>query len=133
MTRAQILPVRRRPSGTPVTVQTNKTTLDANIRKAFASALKNHGVKDSEDFSYCTNALYRGILGCSAREWLGKKKLQASANLRAHLSGEQMAAIVLAEAQAAAQINAENPNGTAECHAICKKIAEAIGKLCSKE
>lgn len=107
----------------------NLRALAIEIRKQFAGSLRRHGVTDGPDYSYCTNAIYHGIFGRSAREKLAKLELSAGSNLRDHLDPTDLAAVELAERLASERMEAGSCEGVSACHEVCKAVGEAVGRL----
>lgn len=103
--------------------------IGAITRKNFVAALKRHGVDKGPDFSYCTNAIYHGLFGRSAREQLGKLRLSATRNLRDHLEPFKLTAIEVAERLAAEKIEAEGARGVPACREVCALVGSSVGAM----
>lgn len=84
-------------------------------RNMYTSTLKKHDVESPRDYANCTNAIYKPLLGGTARDMKQKLNLPEKANIRDHLPNVSLAALGLAEALATDHIESENCRGASQC------------------
>ena len=102
------------------------------VRHRFTDVLKVHGISEGWEYGYCTNGIYRKLLGGSTKEVLLERSLPASANLRDHLDARELAAIALCEASAEEAIEEHDLRGIEQCHSACLVSAEIIATAVAK-
>ena len=98
------------------------------VRHRFTDTLKAHGITEGVEYAACTNAIYKPLLGGTAKEALIELDLPANANLRDHLEVKELAAVSLSEASAEDLIAEHDLRGQAECESACRASASAIAK-----
>lgn len=96
-------------------------------RNRYTEVLQAHGVT-GRDYGICTNAIYRPILGGSAREVIRIRSLPAKANLRELLRTSELAMVQLAEHGAADRIEARNVQGGRACSFESERAARIVKK-----
>lgn len=94
-------------------------------RVHFTGVLCKHGV-EGRGYSYCTNAIYRPILGQEAREAKATRGLKQSQNLRDNFSAVELAAVALAETLSEDRIKSGHMIGNDECERACHESASSI-------
>ncbi|MFK7902903.1 MAG: KilA-N domain-containing protein [Nitratireductor sp.] len=102
-------------------------TVGKEVRKDYTSTLKEHGVSKGRDFGNCTNAVYKPVLGDTAKQLRIKKGLSGKSNLRDFLNSRELAYTMAAEALATERIEQANSNGFSECYKETKVASGAIG------
>jgi len=83
-------------------------------RHDYTTTLQKHGV-EGPGFGMCTNGIYQGTLGGTAKQLKEKLNLPTKANLRDNLSKTQLIAIRLAEALAEENIENKELHGNFQC------------------
>jgi len=99
-----------------------------SVRHKFTDTLKEHGLSEGVEYAACTNAIYKPVLGCTAKEALIQRDLPKSANLRDHLEVCDLAAVALSEASAEELIAELELFGQSECENACRATAGAIAR-----
>ena len=94
-------------------------------RHDFTDTLKGHGVT-GRGYMQCTDIVYTEIIGGRAYQVRISKGLPPKANLRDHLDGVELSAIMLAEALAARRIEAEMLLGNAACMKVAALCARHV-------
>ncbi len=94
-------------------------------RHLFTETLKQHGV-NGRGYANCTNAIYEPLLDGTATEVKKQRGLPSKANLRDNLSSVENAAIGLAEALAAENIENYSLSGNPECIRAASITGESI-------
>lgn len=97
-------------------------------RHDFTDTLKGHGVTGN-GYMRCTDVVYSEIFGARAYQIRISKGLPSKANLRDHLDGLELSAIMLAEALAAKKIEAEMLLGNAACLDVAAVCARHVAHL----
>lgn len=97
-------------------------------RLAFTDTLKEHGVTGS-GFAQCTNAIYQPLLGGTKSEVAANRGLPLKANLREHMSGLELAAVMFSEELATHNIKTTNANGNRECARHSAFAASSVTKV----
>jgi len=96
-------------------------------RKEFAQTLAEHGVA-GRGFAECTNAIYKPILGGTAKQLRAKNHLKAADSIRDRLPGKQLAAVWLAEEMSRDEIEDKDVQGLRGCRATCYDSATRVSK-----
>lgn len=100
-------------------------------RNEFTDKLQQRGVNDF-GYAYCTNAIYRPLLGGGATEVKKSRELPPKANLRDHLKMSELMAVGLSETLAVEAIDKHNLNGQLDCENACRwsasNVADALEK-----
>lgn len=94
-------------------------------RRTFTDVLKEHGV-EGNGYGVCTNAIYRPLLGGTAKELRAARRLPPSAEVRDAMNPTELAKLRLTELLAAERIAADQTSGTDPCADACSEVAEAI-------
>lgn len=97
-------------------------------RRNFTDVLKDHGVS-GKGYMRCTDGTYFGLFGKRAFELRKMMGLPANANLRDHLEGVGLAAVVLAEALAARRIDVTLAIGTEACIDVTLEAAHQVASM----
>ena len=97
-------------------------------RNALTSTLATHGVT-GRGYADCTNAIYTPILGGPARQVRESRQLKPKANLREHMSGKELAAVMLSEEIARERIDQTNTNGNEPCAIECNTAARRVRSI----
>jgi hypothetical protein len=97
-------------------------------RNALTSTLASHGVT-GRGYADCTNAIYTPILGGPASEIRESRQLKPAANLREHMSGKELAAVMLSEEIARERIDQTNARGNEPCSIECNSAARRVRSI----
>ena len=101
---------------TPENLKKIETRLRSKqIRVSFTSILQDHGVTEGWQFGVCTNAIYRPLLGGTAKEVKEERGLAPSANLKDSMEELELSAVMLAENYALHSIKKGNIQGFPGC------------------
>jgi prophage antirepressor-like protein len=98
-----------------------------DARKDFTNVLDAHDVK-SVGYAKCTDAIYRPVIGYSAKGAKIARGLLPKANLRDNLSTIELAAVKFTELLAAARIERENIRGNEPCEQACRVSGQAVAQ-----
>ena len=116
----------------------DKKWIDARLkgiekRNEHTHTLKEHGVKEPQEFAQCTDATYKPILGGSAKLVKARRGIPAKLNLRDNLSEVENAAIYFSEILADEKIIKESRHGVDLCAEACelasKNVAQAVKNM----
>jgi hypothetical protein len=94
-------------------------------RREWTDALKVRGVTGM-GYGYCTNEIYKPILGGKSEQVKKAKGIPKKANLRDNLSVAELADLIFAERLATKRMEEHNARGTDACAAECRKAAHAV-------
>lgn len=97
-------------------------------RNALTSTLAAHGVT-GRGFADCTNAIYSPILGGPASLVRASRQLKPKANLREHMTGKELAAVMLSEEIARERIDQTRANGNEPCAIECNTAARRVRSI----
>ncbi|MGD9720418.1 MAG: KilA-N domain-containing protein [Pirellulales bacterium] len=97
-------------------------------RNSFTDTLKDHGVAEF-GYAECTNAVYRKLLGNTAKEQKLSRGLPAKANLRDHLTSHELAALGFSESLAERKIDSGNLQGNYLCKVACEVAGNAVRQV----
>lgn len=97
-------------------------------RNALTSTLATHGVT-GRGFADCTNAIYTPILGGPANQIRESRQLKPKANLREHMTGKELAAVMLSEEIARERIDQTRANGNEPCTIECNTAARRVRSI----
>lgn len=97
-------------------------------RNALTSTLATHGVT-GRGFADCTNAIYAPILGGPASLVRQSRQLKPAANLREHMTGKELAAVMLSEEIARERIDETNALGNDPCATECHTAARRVRSI----
>lgn len=115
---------------TPESLKRIETRLQGKkIRVSFTAILQDRGVTEGWQFGACTNAIYRPILGGDAKQLKEERGLAKKENVRDHLSGVELAAVMLAENLALETIKNENATGFNQCHKASAKAGDRVKRV----
>jgi hypothetical protein len=103
-------------------------TIGKAVRKDYTQTLKDHGVDKPFDYAHCTNEVYKPILGGTATQVREQRKLPKKANLRDHITTNELAFTMAAEALATERIEQTDADGYRECRDETKQASQAIGR-----
>lgn len=92
-------------------------------RNHFTETLKNHGVS-GVGYAACTDAIYKPLLGGTAKQIKDARGLPAKANLRENMSRLELVASMFAEEVAIERINTTNAKGNSECERHSREAGE---------
>lgn len=101
-------------------------------RRNFTDVLKDHGV-NGKGYMLCTDGTYVELFGRRAYEIRVMMGLPANANLRDHLDGVGLGAVVLVEALAAKRIEVKLAIGTEACIEVTIEAARQVAKLIAND
>ena len=102
------------------------------VRTSFASTLDEHGVTEGWQFGECTNAIYKPLLGGSAKEVKLERGLVKKDNLRDNLSLSELTEVMFAESLAERKIKQDNLQGFIPCKDASADSAKAVRDLVDK-
>lgn len=97
-------------------------------RNALTSTLASHGVT-GRGYAMCTNAIYMPILGGPANQIRESRQLQPKTNLREHMTGKELAAVMLSEEIARERIDQTNSRGNEPCSIECNTAARRVSSI----
>jgi hypothetical protein len=97
-------------------------------RNALTSTLAAHGVT-GRGYADCTNAIYTPILGGPAKQILEARQLKPKTNLREHMTGKELAAVMLSEEIARERIDETNARGNQPCANECQTAARRVRSI----
>lgn len=97
-------------------------------RNALTSTLAAHGVT-GRGYADCTNAIYTPILGGPASQVRSDRQLKPKANLREHMSGKELAAVMLSEEIARERIDQTDARGNEPCAIECNTAARRVRSI----
>lgn len=92
-------------------------------RNHFTETLKNHGVS-GVGYAACTDAIYKPLLGGTAKQIKDARGLPVKANLRENMSRLELVASMFAEEVAIERINTTNAKGNSECERHSREAGE---------
>lgn len=98
-----------------------------DIRHKFTDVLKASGAKDI-DYGVATNDIYRVLFGRDKNGCLVERGLSHKDNLRDHLSGVELAEVMLAESYAEQALEQCQVHGREGIRKICKGAAGSVRK-----
>ncbi|MDF1750056.1 MAG: KilA-N domain-containing protein [Alphaproteobacteria bacterium] len=101
-----------------------KRALSRAIRNGYTDTLRDHGVTNGKDFGRCTNATYKTLFGCTAKQL--KEQKGVGGNLRDHMTKLELSAIMTSEALSSERIEDERCEGAQECKSATEKSAGFI-------
>lgn len=113
---------------TTVSTETRARADARRNRRNFTDVLKDHGV-NGKGYMLCTDCTYAGLFGRRAYELRAMMGLPANANLRDHLEGVDLGAIVLVEALAAKRIEVSLALGTDACVEVTVEAARLVANM----
>jgi len=99
------------------------------IRISFTQTLQGHGVKQGWEFAAITNAIYKPIIGGTAKQIKQSRQLPASANIRDSLSRLELTGVMFAEELSQRDIEETNAQGFKPCHDISNHNAHRVRRL----
>jgi hypothetical protein len=97
-------------------------------RNQLTSTLGQHGVT-GDGYRLCTNATYKGLFGATAGELRDRRNLPAKANIREHMSHEELIATSFSEMLARNSIEANAIYGNNNCARECNLSAQKVGRM----
>lgn len=97
-------------------------------RNALTATLAKHGVS-GRGYADCTNAIYTPILGAPANQVRQSRQLKPKANVREHMSGKELAAVMLSEEIARERIADANARGNDPCARECSVAARRVRSI----
>lgn len=103
------------------------------IRVSFTQVLQDHGVEEGWQFAECTNAMYRPILGGTAKQVRAVRGLSKKANLRDHMDTVELAATGLVESLSARSIKEQDLDGFVECRDECDRNARKVKRILDED
>jgi hypothetical protein len=107
-----------------------------DTRKAFTDKLQQHGV-EGQGYRECTDAIYDGVLGGTAKELRQQRSLPTKANVRDNLDTDELSAVSFAEVVARKRLDRRQAQGNHQCKQVCEQtgsdVGEAIRKLLEGE
>lgn len=99
------------------------------VRRHFTNTLQDHGVTRQVEFAICTNAIYKPLLGGTARQLRKQRHLPQKASLRDDMSIEELASVSFAEVASSKKIDRDGDYGVDECSHSCTAMAKKISEL----
>lgn len=103
------------------------------VRNEYTNTLNSHGVDKPLAIANCTNGIYRGFFGKTAKKELQSRNLPASANLRDHMNLVDLTGTLLSEALASEHIQEADLQGGSACYQASKSSAIAVRSTIDKE
>lgn len=103
-----------------------------NTRNAFTATLAQHGVVD-RGYADCTNNVYRGLYGGTAKQLKQQRGLTKKDNLRDKMTTSEISQIDFAEDLTSRRLKKLGAHGNQECAeetlSVAKKVAELTAEL----
>lgn len=100
--------------------------MSRELRKEYTATLQAHGVGDHNGMAQCTNGIYRGYLGRTAKQELVARNLPATANLRDEMNLVDLTGVMLSEALATEDIREANHQGQSACYKASKESGASV-------
>lgn len=97
-------------------------------RKQFTGSLVKHEV-DGKGIGVCTNAIYTGAFNACASELRKIKNLPEKANVREHMTVQEIIQTAHAEMIAVRNMDATRARGTRECARVCEDAARKVASI----
>jgi len=94
-------------------------------RNTFTDTLKEHGVVGN-GYAFCTHAINKNILGCSASDYKKRKGLSKNAKTRDELEDVPLGGVRFAETLSRSGITTTNAQGNADCQKVCEKAGAIV-------
>lgn len=102
-------------------------------RNELTEELQQHGVKGI-GFAQCTDALYQGAFGATAKALRQQRQLPAKANMRDAMTSTELAVVFFAEVVAKQRLEvAPDVQGNTPCAKVCEKSAFDVQALLPKQ
>ncbi len=99
------------------------------VRKNFMKVLAEHGVKKSYLYGHCTDAMYKKILGNTARNLRKDLQLAPKTNIRNYLVKEDLVTVSFAEMVIKKNIEKKKLYYYKNCKKECEKSSEEVMNL----
>jgi hypothetical protein len=96
------------------------------VRRGYTDVLKERGVTKGFEYAVCTNETYKPLLGGTAKDLKISRKLHPKANLRDHMSLQELAYTMASEALATERIEHQDANGFPALKTETKLAAQSI-------
>ena len=103
------------------------------LRNDYTATLKDHGVEHSQGMAQCTNGIYLGFLGRTAKKELRERGLPVTANLRDNMKLVDLTGVMLSEALATEDIKEGDRHGVPECYDASKRSGHAVRKVIDEQ
>lgn len=103
------------------------------LRNEYTATLAEHGVDSGQAIGQCTDGIYRGFLGRTAKQELRHRKLPVKANLRDEMNLVDLTGVMLSEALATEDIREGNWQGHSECYQASKRSGNAVRTLIDQQ
>lgn len=100
-------------------------------RNHFTDTLKNHGV-NGVGYARCTDAIYKPLLGGTAKQIKSERGLLEKTNLRERMTRLELVASMFAEEVAIERISAAKAQGNHECERHSREAGEETKAVISK-
>lgn len=97
-------------------------------RKEFTKALVGHEV-DGKGIGICTNSIYTGLFDACAAELRKARNLPEKANVREHMTVQEIIQTAHAEMIAIRNMDATRSRGTRECASVCEQAARKVASI----
>lgn len=98
-------------------------------RNQFTKTLASHGVSGGNGFRLCTNAIYLPLFHGTAAEIREKRGLPEKANLREHMSAQELITTAFAEMLATDRVKARAVFGNDGCAMECNRAASDVAGM----
>lgn len=95
-------------------------------RHRFTDTLRDHGVSKPFEYGICTDAIYKGAIGGTAKEEKARRNLRKNDSLRDNFSMVELGSVLLSESIAEEHIETENLYGVNECVVACTISSESV-------
>ncbi len=109
----------------------NQRLQGIDTRKAFTDKLQQHGV-EKQGYRECTDAIYDGVLGGTAKELRQQRSLPKKANVRESLGVDELSAVNFAEMVAGKRLERKQAQGNSQCKAVCEQTGSDVGEALKK-
>jgi hypothetical protein len=109
----------------------NQRLQGIDTRKAFTDKLQQHGV-EKQGYRECTDAIYDGVLGGTAKELRQQRSLPKKANVRDSLDTDELSAVSFAEMVARKRLDRRQAQGNHQCKAVCEQTGSDVGEALKK-
>ncbi len=104
--------------------------LSKEVRKKYADTLTAHGAGGSA-IGYCTDAIYKVLLGGTAKQLIAQRNLPAKTNVRETLPTGELLQTMNTEYLSAERIEGLNIRGKESCAEASRQVAHYVKKVFS--
>lgn len=98
-------------------------------RKQLTKTLASHGVSGGNGFRLCTNAIYLPLFKGTADEVREQRGLPEKANLREHMTAQELITTAFAEMLSADRVKSRAAFGNQQCATECNQAASDVAAM----